>query len=49
MNKTVTKAYELLVPNDQLVIDAMIASLVQKDKQIRDLVAHISKQLDEKE
>lgn len=47
MNPEVLKAYESLVPNDQLIIDAIIASLYRKDKQIRDLVKHIQNSIDE--
>lgn len=46
MDKTVAKAYDALVPADQLVVDAVIATLYTKDRQITDLVKHISKELD---
>lgn len=38
MDKKILTAYSKLVPKDQLVIDAMIISLYQKDKQINALV-----------
>ena len=43
MNSDIQKAYESLVPADQLVIDAMIVSLYKKDKQILDLVTEVQK------
>jgi len=39
MDENIRKAYEKLVPADQLVIDAMIVALSTKDTQIRNLVA----------
>ena len=49
MDKRVLQAYEMLVPADQLVVDAMIASLFKKDEQIGDMVKELHKRLDEKE
>jgi len=49
VDKEIIKAYDSLVPADQLVIDAMIVALYKKDKQIRDLVSHVHKKLDEEE
>lgn len=47
MNAEAIKAYDSLVPADQLVIDAMIVTLYKKDKQIRELVSEICKDLEE--
>ncbi len=46
MEHKLQQAYESLVPGDQLVIDAMIVTLVKKDKQIRDLVQAVHKELE---
>lgn len=46
MKKEVQEAYDRLVPGDQLVVDAMIITLYQKDKQIRDCVKEVQKFLD---
>ena len=42
-------AYDKLAPADQLIIDAMVITLVKKDKQISDLVAHVHAELDAEE
>ena len=49
MDSIVIRAYDDLVPADQLVVDAMIVTLTKKDKQIKELVADIHKWLDAKE
>ncbi len=41
-------AYDKLAPADQLIIDAMVIALVNKDRQITDL-AHVHAELDAKE
>jgi len=46
MDSKVHQAYKSLAPADQLVVDAMIVALYQKDKQIRDLVKHVTARLD---
>lgn len=46
MDKKILIAYELLVPTDQLVVDAIIVTLAKKDKQISDLVYHVDKTLE---
>ena len=46
MEDNVGKAYESLVPKDQLVIDAMIIALYQKDLEIRKLYKGVMEQLD---
>jgi hypothetical protein len=45
MDENVRKAYDKLVPVDQLVIDAMIVALSTKDIQIRGLVKAFQEQL----
>ena len=49
MDAEVAKAYDDLVPADQLVVDAMIIVLTKKDREIQELVASILRQLDTKE
>jgi len=49
MDERVREGYDLLVPADQLVIDAMIGTLLQKDRTISDLVADVHKRLDKEE
>jgi hypothetical protein len=49
MNPKIIKAYDSLVPIDQIVIDSMIATLVGKDKQIKDMATGIHELLDRKE
>ncbi len=46
MKAKLLRAYKDLVPNDQLIVDAMVVALSQKDKQIRDLVQHVTQELD---
>ncbi len=43
MDREVQKAYDLLVPGDQLVVDAMIATLVKKDREIAELIESVRK------
>ena len=45
MDEKVSKAYEMLAPEDQLVIDAMIAALWKKDNQLRDVLKEIEQRL----
>lgn len=45
MDKKILTAYRKLVPKDQLIINAMIISLYQKDKQISALVEEHKKLL----
>lgn len=47
MDVEVLNAYNRLVPTDQLVIDAMIAALTSKDRQIANMVKEIHRRLDE--
>ena len=44
MNSEVGKAYELLEPKDQLVVDAMIIALYQNDQENRKLWEEAMKQ-----
>ena len=46
MNAVVIIAYDSLVPTDQLIIDAMIATIAGKDRQIKHLTKHIGDSLD---
>lgn len=46
MNNVVLKSYEALVPADQMVVDTLILTLTQKDKQIAELVVYVQKHLD---
>ena len=43
------KAYDTLVPVDQLVIDAVVSALCKKDREIRNCVVEINKLLDDDE
>ena len=45
MDINVRKANKMLVPKDQLVIDAMIIALYEKDKQLRDVLKEVEKRL----
>ncbi len=47
MDKDVSKAYDELVPQDQLVIDAMIVTLYKKDQEIRNLVAGLLRRVEQ--
>lgn len=49
MNETVRKSYDQLVPSDQLIIDAMIASLLSKDRQLRSVLQEVKLILDQKD
>lgn len=42
MNKEIQKAYDTLVPSDQLVIDALILMLVAKDNRIQETLQQVS-------
>jgi len=46
MNTAVIEAYDQLVPSDQLIIDAMVVALFQKDKQITEMAREVMKMLD---
>lgn len=48
MDDEVRKAYDHLVPADQLVIDAMIVALYKKDKQIAECVRAVNEMMGEK-
>lgn len=48
VNKDIQKAYDALVPADQLVVDAMIVALYQKDKELRNVTQEVMKLLDQK-
>ena len=48
MEPVAIKAYDSLVPTDQLIIDSMIIALQQKDKRIRELCDHILVRMDTK-
>lgn len=48
MDEKLCKAYETLVPNDQLIVDSLIVRLVEKDKQIHGLIGQLQELLDEK-
>jgi hypothetical protein len=41
MNNDVRLAYEALVPRDQIVVDAMIISLYEKDAQLRKVLVEV--------
>ena len=46
MDSDVQKAYDYLVPADQLVVDAMIVTLYQKDMRIRELAEDVLKHME---
>jgi len=43
MSPQIRKAYESLVPADQLIVDAVIITMAKKDREIRDLVTEVHK------
>ena len=49
MEEKCRKAYDSLTPFDQLIVDSVIIALIEKDKQIRDLVKAVNAQLDKEE
>ncbi len=49
MMDQVVKAYDMLVPKDQLVVDAMIIALYEKEVEIRKMATGINELLSSKE
>lgn len=49
MDKQVIRAYDKLVPADQLIIDAMIAALSVKDREVSSLTKELIRLVNEKE
>lgn len=49
MNEVLLKPFNELVPKDQTLIAALVFALADKERQIRDLVAHVRKGLDGEE
>lgn len=47
MHKKIQEAYDELVPRDQLVVDAIIATLLGKDKEIASLMTEMKKWLED--
>ena len=45
MEKELQKAYDYLTPKDQLIVNAMIIALYEKDQQIRNCTIEINKLL----
>ncbi len=46
MDGQLQKAFDTLVPKDQLIVGAMIIALTTKDQEIAELTEHVRRQLE---